>query len=118
MNVYQKSAKLEMVGVMPMLIWHGMTGKAYSRALRGHLIIDHALSKIIVDKLDDDSFIADLEPIYNNILEGKKEIQEMESNNMLHEIRVKIDEMRKSLENESRTSKLWIQYQRIVDIIR
>ena len=90
---------------------------AYWRALRGHLIIDQALSKLIIEKLNDDSFISELEPIYNDATEGKKETSEIEDNNVLHEISSRIEEAKKTLANESRTSKLWMGYLRIIDII-
>ena len=42
---------------------HMLTGKAYSRALHGHIIIDHALSKLLIDKVDDAS-VEELGNIY------------------------------------------------------
>ena len=81
-------------------------------------MIDQALSKLIIEKLDDDSFISGLEPLYNVATEGKKETSEIKGNNILHGISAKIQKTKKKLQNESRTSKLWIGYQRIVNIIR
>ena len=52
---------------------HMLSGKTNSRALRGHLIIDQALSKLIIEKINDDFFISEFEPIYNDATEGKKE---------------------------------------------
>ena len=97
---------------------HMLSGIAYSRALRGHLIIDQASSKFIIKKLNDDSFISELEPLYNDATEGKKETSEIEGNNILHEISARIQETKKTLASESRTSKLWLGYRRIIDIIR
>ena len=74
---------------------HMLSGKAYSRALRGHLIIDQALSKLIIEKLNNDSFISDVEPLYDDATEGKKETSEIEGDNVLHEISARIQETKK-----------------------
>ena len=75
------------------MVWYGnnavihvLSAKAYSRALRGHLIIDQALSKLIIEKPNDDSFISEFEPLYNDATQGKKETSEIEGNKETSEI--------------------------------
>ena len=49
---------------------HKLTGKAYSRAVWGHMIIEQALTKLIVNKLKDTS-------VYNDAIQGKIGISEI-----------------------------------------
>ena len=54
-----------------------LTGKAYSRAVRGHMIIEQPLTKLIVDKLKDTSNFEELENVYNDVIQGKIGISEI-----------------------------------------
>ena len=95
---------------------HMLTGKAYSRALRDHIIIDHALSKLLIDKVDDAS-VGELGNIYDEVIQGNIEIDEIKTNSLFEDISIKIENTKKNLISESRTSRLWIEYQHI-DIIK
>ena len=66
-------------------VLHILTGKAYSRALRGHLIVDTALNALSVDELqakdgESDKLIKKASDVYQNLLTGSITIKEVESN--------------------------------------
>ena len=65
-------------------VQHMLTGKAYSRALRGHLIVDTALNTLIVDvlKLTVDSsteLLQHSDEIYQQFLKGSIASEEIET---------------------------------------
>ena len=99
-------------------VLHMLTGKAYSRALRGHLIINQVLSKLLADLTNDNSFVDELLKLYDGLLEGTVDLMEVGNNLTLQSLDNKINDTKKNLAKESRTSKLWLEYQYVIDIIR
>ena len=87
---------------------------------RGHLIVDQALSSMLIKEtsanLDTENEY--FEGVYNCLLNKSITITEVESNEMLRTLSSNIDSTKQSLIKESRTAKLWIGYQRIIDIIK
>ena len=64
---------------------HMLNGKAYSRAMRGHLIVDQALSSILIKETsaNNDTENEYFEGVYNGLLNKSITITELESNEML-----------------------------------
>ena len=90
-------------------------GRAYSRAMRGYLIVDQALSHILKETFSNHKNENEyLESLYNDLL---NRVTEVETNNMLHELNSNIEKVKQTLVKQSRTAKLWIGYQTIKTFI-
>ena len=69
-----------------------MSGKAYSRALRGHLIVDQVLSVLLCEKMTEESnqnlnsISVNLEMLHNNLLLSKQNISDLSSDPLLSSI--------------------------------
>ena len=102
---------------------HLLSGKAYARALRCHLLAQSALVSQIIEFVVEERNI-DLKPleiIYNDANEvglTDKEIVQLQSNYTLRKLREGIESYCKQKKESSRTAALWIQYIEYVDIIK
>ena len=104
-------------------VQHMLTGKAYSRALRGHLIVDTALNTLAIDGFR--STIENVEQrtryaddMYQLFLAGSIKPEDLESNCELNNLQEGIGNIRNELGQSSKTANLWLGYQYIVSIIR
>lgn len=103
---------------------HILTGKAVSRALRGHLLVDAGLNSLIFNSIFSDSqneknaLKEDILNLYEDLIKKKKIIEEMEFCEALSQL-LNIQESKKTEFIESSpTSKLWIEYQKLISVIR
>ena len=155
---------------------HMISGKAYARAMRGHLLVTSALHTIMTsmalntplppvhtegtessdildtetlldcevpemptgtiaaEQSDDKQFSQSHDPkceensgrsqlkqvarLYDDLLDGNKTLSDVDSSAELQKISVRISCLQNSLKTCSWTSKLWLQYLRMVDIMR
>lgn len=104
---------------------HMMTGKAVSRAIRGHMIVDAALSTLIVSEVfppnedgTSQEFVQKACDILDGIMTGQKTIKDIEQSDVLSLIDTALETKKNHLQSSSRTSKLWLEYQRMVMTVR
>ena len=97
---------------------HMMSGKAYSRAIRGHFIVDYALNNIIINMIDDLEFTEEMRLLFAKATNGEELLSTIEENKVLECVQNAMKELKNTLSNESRTAKLWIGYQQIISLIR
>ena len=97
---------------------HMLTGKAYSRAIRGNFMVDYALTSMLIDMIDDFAFTEEIAVLFERVTGGEEAISDIEQNKLLHSVQQSHNELKATLSKESRTAKLWIEYQRIVCVIR
>lgn len=101
---------------------HMLTGKAYSRAVRGHFIVDAALNTVNCKQvLADDTkkdILQNLDDLYNQFLAGSIGVDELHKNENIQDLKQRMDQTKKQLSNESKTAELWFNYQSMVDILR
>ena len=102
---------------------HIMTGKAIARAFRAHIIAHSTLSTIllnaVIDKYGID--ISLFKEHYERSLNGETDeelLHDVRTNEATIFLKNKIAEMRKDIENHSRTDKLWILYMDYVEIMK
>ena len=109
---------------------HITSGKAVSRAIRGHLLITAALHTLIIMlvyndtgfQLNYDEISVDhpdiiiLKDVYDKLVSGIISIDDLQSNQMLSKLYDELENKKASL-SSSRTSKLWLQYVDMVDIV-
>ena len=111
-----------------------ISGKAYSRAIRGHILTDWALNTLLFTELygtEDGADSADTEKIFSasdelmefftvylGALEGHTDMRSIEENVSLAEVAKKFSSLKQSLSEKSSTAKLWIQYMEMIDILK
>ena len=130
----------------PNAVEHILTGKAIARAVRAHLLFDAVLNTLILSKALGVS-IPDLEveanapdmndaraeekaipgtlafelqeahALYADLMARKKSAEEVSSASAISKIKHLLQQQKKSLQ-DNRTSKLWLQYMDMVDILR
>lgn len=114
-------------------VTHMMSGKAYSRALRGHLIVDNALSALLTNEvvpqvLNDEncvenenvwkSILSEVETLYEKVINKEIGLDEANSKEILNLTKEKLDYVKGVLATTSRTSKLWLQYTEMIQLLR
>ena len=100
---------------------HILGGKAVSRALRAHFIVDQCLSILIAEKTkcfkDDQSFSL-LHEMYYDLKKGKVNIENNAKNEDLLNLKSHFVTVREELSSNSRTAALWILYQDLINLVR
>lgn len=99
-------------------ITHMISGHAYSRAVRAHILTYQTLVCLLIHEKEfnmgsEDSIIQIFEMFQN----GKLSVKELENNTVLHDINQLMKLQFEMAENNSRTGKLWVQYLRQVELI-
>lgn len=100
-----------------------INGKAVQRALRGHMLIEKELNRMIVEKvlLDDPNMkydIEDVETKYEDVMNGKLDIDGLVRSMDSLSIKKKIEEKRGELASRSKTSSLWLHYMDMIRVAR
>ena len=101
---------------------HIMSGKSVQRAFRGHLLVEKSLNGLLVSKVIDcdpefAAVVHACEQTYNSLLAGDNSVDSIlsEHTNMA---KTKLEELKSDLMKQSRTSKLWLSYQNMVEVAR
>ncbi|CAC5403501.1 unnamed protein product [Mytilus coruscus] len=117
-------------------VTHMLSGKAVARAIRGHMLVDTAIHSLLVSKIFnfdfqeseeneegnindnfDDNILSEAADVYTELLEGTLPIPSACDSAVLKSI----DEtMHRPLQEmkKNRTSKLWLQYTEMIQILR
>ena len=98
---------------------HIISGKAVSRALRGHFLVESALMGLLFEKMVEDGFdTASLEKMYQHLVQGEASLTDVNHNNCIIAISKIMENFKAELSSKSRTAKLWIQYLEYINIIK
>ena len=93
---------------------HMISGKAISRALRAHHLVEIALTSLLINTLIEKELIdaTVIQSLFPGILESptKEKNDAIINSEVLKEISEAISKLKKSLSERSRTAKLWISY--------
>ena len=102
---------------------HIMSGKAYSRALRGHFLVEAAvmncLLKMVVPedgRTPGESTNSDDE--VSTLLEGRSSIEQVATMPLFKDLETKLESMKELLRSKSRTARLWIKYLDYIAIVK
>ena len=98
----------------PNSVDHILKGDAFARAVRAHLLVQLALSKVILKNVDltDDEIYA-VNQIFENFTDKKKQSakkSDIEENVYFKNIASKLEKELKNKEENGPTTKLWLQY--------
>ena len=104
-------------------VGHMMTGKAVQRALRGHLLVDKCLhSQLITEVAKDNPEIPTLldqaEELYSSLLSGEMTRADAAASEVLIKLETVTETKKLELAQTSKTSQLWLNYQRMVEMAR
>ena len=103
---------------------HILLGKTYSRAIRGHFLVDLALHTILIKHMisKDDVQIRkqfkDVSTLYEDLLSGSVKLKDVEIPQDLVNLNRSIEEYKKQSSQKSKTVKLWSGYQNMITILR
>ena len=100
---------------------HMMTGKAISRALRGHMIVDQCLSILLANTFmeeTDNTKEEMLTILFSSLKSGEVEIDDVINTDVICEISNKFETEKINLKNASKTAMLWLGYQEMITILR
>ena len=102
---------------------HMMTGKSVQRSFRGHLLVKKCLNHMIVSDMVKDSpklakLVDESEEMYYSLLAGEMTLESILTSDTMTTIKLELDQMKTKLHNRSKTSQLWINYQKMLQIAR
>ncbi|KAG5898721.1 hypothetical protein JTB14_020915 [Gonioctena quinquepunctata] len=96
-------------------VQHIISGHAYGRAVRAHLLVHLSISKIIMDSIEFTDEERDFLDDFINDIDGTNALQSI-NNPLFKKISSKCEESLTMLESEGPTVTLWIQYYRLVTL--
>ena len=102
-------------------VTHMLSGKAVSRALRGHFLVDSALSSLLLKTTLTDQDIEDLSSAYEERIRSPSASTYSYctiDDDAFRSIQEKLCAVKSELCSKSRTAHLWIAYMRCVDIVK
>jgi len=94
-------------------------GGSYARSVRAHLLVHSALGKLIFDELEltAEEKIA-IEESFEFWNEGVLKYQNLQQNEALQDGAIKFDEKLKAFDQRGPTATLWVQYYRLISIVK
>lgn len=105
---------------------HILSGKAYSRAIRGYFMVDLALNNMLMEELvplnssptEWKRTLSESEGLFDDLMSKKRTLAEVESSQILESIEGERCAFIKNLIAKSRTAKLWLQFMEMVGILK
>ena len=104
-------------------VHHMMTGKSVQRAFRGHLLVDRCLNHMVVSDLLEDnpefeSLVDQAGEMYASLLAKEMTLESAVASDTLNQIKERISTRKEELVSRSKTSQLWINYQKMLQTAR
>ena len=100
---------------------HLMSGKAYSRSLRGHLLLEAALTQKLIGGMYDQlegTDIDELDKLLSDVIAGRCGYDGINKSNAIKNFETKFESYKQILKDKSRTAKLWLQYLDYIDVVK
>lgn len=113
----------------PLTVTYMMTGKAYAKALRGHFLVESALTVLLLKGVFSESVVEGVEPLPRTSLNELKELYseavnhnlEIENDSLplcVQKLASKLNDSKMKCIDNNRTASLWVQYVYYVGIIK
>ena len=104
-------------------VLHMLTGKSVQRAFRGHLLVDKCLNRMIITDVVQSSpqfatLVDQSEEIYSSLVAGEKTLEGVETSDIIDKIKEELDKRKSELQATSKTSQLWLNYQKMLKVAR
>ena len=102
---------------------HMMSGKAVQMAFRGHLLVSKCLHRIIVASVVDGNLefmlqVEEIEKMYSSLLTDDISLESPEESAAIVKIIDDLENKKSELDAQSKTSKLWLGYQKMLHTAR
>ena len=98
---------------------HMMNGRAYARGIRAHFISQSTPATLLLGSSTvDESLKKDVETCFVSLLDNTATLEDLERSNALHDIDDLLSTRLSEVCSSGRTEKLWVQYFKLVAIIR
>ena len=102
---------------------HMMSGKSVQRAFRGHLLVSKCLNRIIVASVLDENpgfmfQVEEIEKMYSSLLTGDISLESLEESTAIVKVSIELEKKKSELAAQSKTSKLWLGYQKMLHTAR
>jgi len=102
---------------------HMMSGKAAQRSIRGHMLVNQCLTQQIAAKVKEmepgfDNTCREMQRLYTCLQTGTVNLETLLKSDCIEEIRKVLNSTKSELSNSSETSKLWINYLKMLEIAR
>ena len=99
-----------------------LKGKAVSRVLSAHFIIDQCLSTLMGKKYttiqEEITLKSELHNLYSSLKNGEINIKDVDANNTLQFLCTNLKNQLENLTTASRTTSLWLCYQYLLDLVQ
>ena len=99
-------------------ICHMMSGKAVARALRAHFLVESALTALLLEDLEGKYDQSDLEATYHRLVNQEITSEDVNEPLTITTLQQQLGTHKAHLIEQSRTSKLWIQYLYYVSVVK
>lgn len=96
---------------------HMLTGKAFARAVRGHFIVYASLCTIIAEETCTGDDICKARSLVTDLLNSEVDFDTISKSEALINLEKCVSTFRSSVK-ENRTSMLWLQYMKMIEILR
>jgi len=133
-NLMTNSGLKEMLELIyaPNAVTHILSGKAVSRAFRGHMLVDTALYCLLISEIFnidvsklleepqstmDSTELREIGQLYSQLTSGDLSVSEACDSDVLKNLEATI-RSRTEMLKQSRTAKLWLQYSEMIQILR
>lgn len=106
-NIYAKNS-----------VVHMLSGRAYSRALRAHLLSYQALTTLLFDSFPlDENMIEECKLCYQALFESTRSVDDMQDSEVLKKLFDAVTGRLNQYMSSGRTQKLWVQYLKMIAVI-
>ena len=98
-----------------------LSGHAYSRSIRGHFLLEAALTQKLIEGFSSELSEKDskeLDKLLSDVIAGKSGYDDINASEGIRSFEQKMNEWKENLKAKSRTAKFWLQYLDYVNIIK
>ena len=96
-----------------------MSGKAYARAVRAHMLTHQAVGTVLLECSSIDAALQEeISSCYVSLFDKTATLQDIESSDSLNELTTLLEKKMEEAAATGRTAKLWVQYMHSVSIIK
>ena len=104
----------------PNSVVHMMTGKKIARAIRAHILVYSALMSLLLKEINDQDNFSNFKTFYEKVLNKnleKNDLDELFVSDAFSTLSTKLQDLKDTLSGKSRTSKLFVEYMRYIEVV-
>ena len=100
---------------------HMMSGKAVARSVRGHFLVQSALTTLLIEGIKDKINLSFMEAVYEQAVESgldEEQLDDLIFNEAFENVSNELEQYKEILRACSRTAKLWLLYMYYVNVLK